>query len=632
MCGIAGFLDKSGEVGPEVLAAASRAIAHRGPDDAGTQIIAMHNGVGRVGLANRRLAILDLSPAGHQPMSDPATGNWIAYNGEIFNFREVREKLESRGAQFSSQTDTEVVLKAYAAFGENCLDHFRGMFAFAIWDNAEQRLFIARDRLGKKPLYYCEQNGCLLFASEVRAILATDLVPRRINPEAVQDFLCFGSVYDPNTLIEGVKALLPGRCLTWKAGEIDIKKYWDPLGFALGTQTAAQPDHIKDESEVVGRLQDLLTQAINLRMVSDVPVGVFLSGGIDSSVLVAALSNKQDNINTFSIVFKEGDYSEAKFSALVARRFSTIHHEITLTGEEFLTSIPEAIAAMDQPSVDGFNTFTISRAVARAGLKVALSGQGGDELFAGYNTFRTVPRMERLQRLERFLPSRLRSVVASSFPGRENSDRNRKLAALVEGNGFMVHPYFLSRMVFVPRQQELLMNNGNIQALRSSMAAKIGRAASLDSVNRVSYLELTNYMANTLLRDADCMSMANGLELRLPLLDHLLVEYVLSIPGAMKLDSHMPKHLLVKAMQGLLPQEIVHRPKQGFTFPFEHWMRGHLKASVESVLSRVDDGPLGRLLNRSAVLGVWQSFLEGKTSWSRPWSLYVLNRWCTNNV
>ncbi len=625
MCGIAGFIDRYGKIGTEALALASDAIAHRGPDDAGLHTISMSGG-GCAGLANRRLAIIDLSPAGHQPMHDPATGNWIAYNGEVFNFAELRDQLARRGVSFTSRTDTEVVLKAYAVFGESCLEYFRGMFAFAIWDNAAQRLFIARDRLGKKPLYYYQGDGFLLFASEIRALLATGLVPKRINPPAVEQFLSFGSAYDPQTLVEGVQALPPGCQMTWHAGKLEIRKYWNAAQFAAGQAVGM------DEPGVVRRLQERLTEAIHLRLVSDVPVGVFLSGGIDSSALVAALAGmQQQRISTFSVVFREDEFSEGEFSRLVARRFNTDHHEIVLTAGDFLSSIQDAISAMDQPSVDGFNTFIISRAVRRTGLKVALSGQGGDELFAGYDTFRTVPRMEKFQNLERVVPAALRSVAASAFPGRESSDRRRKLATLAEGNGSLVHPYFLSRMVFVPRQLRQLLKDRSANCVRTAMETSLAPAASLDAVNRVSYLELTNYMANTLLRDADCMSMANSLELRTPLLDHRLVEYVLSIPGGMKLDSRMPKHLLVKAMRGVLPDEIVFRPKKGFTLPFEHWLRDQLKGDVESVLAGISDGPLAATLDSAAVTQIWKSFLEGRTSWSRPWSLYVLDCWCRKN-
>ncbi|HSM85256.1 MAG TPA: asparagine synthase (glutamine-hydrolyzing) [Candidatus Limnocylindrales bacterium] len=631
MCGIAGFADITGKISAEALGAASRAIAHRGPDDAGTQILPMREGPGSVGLANRRLAILDLSPAGHQPMSDPATGNWIAYNGEVFNFHEVRRELERANVQFASHSDTEVILKAYAAWGLKCLDRFRGMFAFAIWDNAAQRLVIARDRLGKKPLYYYQGQGFLLFASEVRALLATTLVPGRIDQDAVKAFLAFGSVYDPATIVQGVRALPAGSYLVWQNGSLQIQEYWD-----LSAIVAASAEHApRTEEQALDRLHDLLLESIHLRMVSDVPVGVFLSGGIDSSAIVAALcSDGSRKVNTFSIVFKEAEYSEAEYSSLIARRFKTEHHEIELAPEDFLGSVPDAIQAMDQPSLDGFNTYTVSCAVRRAGLKVALSGQGGDELFGGYGTFREVPRMEKFMVLRAWLPSPVRSALSAALLAAGSGDRARTLAALAGENGSLPHPYFLARMLFVPEQQRQLLKqsrNGS-GALEQGMAESLRRARSFDPVNRVSFLELRNYMANTLLRDADCMSMATGLEVRVPLLDHRLVEYALSIPGAIKLDKRTPKHLLVKGLRGLLPDEIVHRPKKGFTLPFEKWLRGQLKSTVDAALTNIGRGALADVLQPAPVREVWDTFQQGKTSWSRPWALYVLDRWCQINL
>ncbi|MBZ5524454.1 MAG: asparagine synthase (glutamine-hydrolyzing) [Acidobacteriia bacterium] len=628
MCGIAGFADRTGKVSAEALNAASRALAHRGPDDAGLQVLRMGDGSGCVGLANRRLAILDLSPAGHQPMFDSDTGNWITFNGEVYNFRDLRCELEAQGAHFTSHTDTEVVLKAYGFWGERCLDRFRGMFAIAIWDAARQRLFLARDRLGKKPLYYCESDGLLLFASEVRALLATGLTGKRMNPAALEQFLEFGSVSDPETLIEGVQALPAGCCLTWQDGRTEVREYWD-------LASSAGADKTLQESAVILKLRALLDEALELRMVSDVPVGVFLSGGIDSSALVAELSGTCKDINTFSIIFKDADagYSEAESSRMIAHRFHTEHRELELSGADFLESIPEAIAAMDQPSVDGFNTFTISREVRRAGLKVALSGLGADELFAGYGTFASVPRMEKFLGLRRWIPHPLRAAISAAILESSGSDQRRKVSALVAGNGSTSHPYFLARSLFVPDQRRKLIS-AQLQAWVPGYGASVlpTRARNLDPVNRVSYLELRHYMANTLLRDTDCMSMANGLEVRAPFLDHRLVEYALSIPGELKMRTHTPKHLLVKAMQGLLPGEIVHRPKRGFTLPFERWLHGQLKSSVETVLAGLGDGPLGNVLAPAEVLQVWQKFLEGKTSWSRPWALYVLDRWCRNHL
>jgi asparagine synthase (glutamine-hydrolysing) len=364
-----------------------------------------------------------------------------------------------------------------------------------------------------------------------------------------------------------------------------------------------------------------------------VPVGVFLSGGIDSSALVSILSRSGIIPSTFSIVFREADFSEAQHSRAVAARFSTDHHEITVSQTEALAAIPAALSAMDLPSMDGINTYFVSQETRRAGVKVALSGLGGDEVFAGYSSFRTVPRMERFADFWKHVPGIVRRPVGSAFaalaPG---NDQNRKLASLARDNGRVPHAYFLSRMLFTPSQRDLLGRNldGAARELaEESQRDRLRRAGSLDPINRVSYLESRCYMLNTLLRDADFMSMSQGLEVRVPLIDHRLAKAVLALPGQWKLNG-TPKKLLVAAMAGSLPEEIVHRPKRGFTLPFEHWMRQELRPEIEPVLSkkRINDGPLGDLLDGSQVEQVWNNFLKGKTSWSRPWSLYVLQRWC----
>jgi asparagine synthase (glutamine-hydrolysing) len=616
------------------LERALEAIAHRGPDDSGLKVIKSSSPVPvEVCLGNRRLSILDLSPAGHQPMHDPATGNWIAYNGEVYNFRDVRARLEREGVEFSSQSDTEVILKAYGRWGEECLHEFRGMFAFAIWDEPRQRLFVARDRLGIKPLYYFAGGGRLLFASEVRALLKSGLVPRRLSPTGFSNYLTFGSVYDPATLIEGVKSLLPGHYLVWEGGHAEEVEYWD-VGRARGE--APSPAE-KSQEKILGELRELLLEAVSLRLVSDVPVGAFLSGGIDSSVLVGLLSrDAATRVNTFSIVFKEADYSEAPYSRSIARRFNTDHHETVLSQQDAFDAVPDAVAAMDQPTVDGINTYIVSREARRAGLKVALSGLGGDELFAGYDTFRTVAKMERFALAWSGFPAGLKNSVASAFTSlMPASDRNHKLSSLIRGDGVAAHPYILSRMLFTRKQQERLRRPDGGAAPEQAdraVAAALRRAEQFDPVNRVSYLELRNYMLNTLLRDADCMSMAHGLEVRVPLIDHKLVEYVFNLPGALKVNGGTPKHLLVKAAGDFLPDEVVHRPKRGFTFPFEHWLKGEFRAEMERELLSGGESPLDEFLRGAAVRKVWNEFLAGHVSWSRPWALYVLRRWCALNL
>lgn len=634
MCGIVGILARGTVVAPEVLEKATRSLAHRGPDDHGTVIVReqVPEAV-EIGLGNRRLAILDLSPLGHQPMQDPETGNWIVHNGEVYNFREVRAKLEREGVRFQSQSDTEVVLKAYGRWGETCLDEFRGMFAFAIWDAQRHRLFVARDPMGIKPLYYAQAGPYFLFASEIRTLLETGLVPRKVDEAGLLGYLTFGSVYEPATWIEGIRALPPGNFLTWERGTIREQPYWDLNTSAASGDSARGGASREALQESVYAAVD---ESVRMQLVSDVPVGVFLSGGIDSSSLVGILSRSGVRPSTFSIVFREAEFSEAEHSRAVAKCFQTDHHEITVSQDKVLEAIPAAIAAMDQPTVDGINTYFVSQQARAAGVKVALSGLGGDELFAGYSNFSTVPRMERFSETWQHVPGSLRAAAASAFVGlRSKNDQNRKLAALLRENGRLVHPYFLTRMLFTPGQRECLSKGANRQIserFEGSLRDRLAVAKTFDPVNRVSYLESRCYMLNTLLRDSDFMSMAHGLEVRVPLIDHRLAEQAMRLPGTWKINKAEPKPLLVGALRGALPDSIVHRPKRGFTLPFERWVRQALRPEVEGALRMIQNGPLGGELSAEAARAVWNDFESGKTSWTRPWALFVAQRWCEQNL
>jgi asparagine synthase (glutamine-hydrolysing) len=628
MCGIVGILARNAAVVPEILERATKSLAHRGPDDSGTIIIRdRSSGPLEIGLGNRRLAILDLSPLGHQPMHDPETGNWIVYNGEIYNFREVRKKLQDLGATFQGDSDTEVLLKAYGHWGNRCLQELRGMFAFAIWDAQRHRLFLARDPMGIKPLYYGSFGHHFLFASEIRTLLGTGLVPRVLDPAGLLNFLEFGSLYDPITLIQDVSALRPGHFLVLENGVVQESKYWD-----LVTEHHRPSAAVGKRSQLEDDLHSTLDESVRMQMVSDVPVGVFLSGGIDSSSLVGILRRSGLQLSTFSIVFREADYSEADYSRLVANKFATDHHEIICSQHDALEALPEAMAAMDQPTIDGLNTYFVSRQTRAAGIKVALSGLGGDEMFAGYSSFRSVPRMERFAGYLRHTPKFLNRLLANAYALiTRDTDQNRKLIALARGQGRLLHPYFLARMLFTPEQSNLLTTIGDSKVIERSLIyleENLDGARDLDPVNRVSYLESRCYMLNTLLRDSDVMSMAHGLEVRVPLIDHRLAEKLFALPGNWKLDPHTPKPLLVAALRGDLPGRIVHRRKQGFTLPFEHWLRDELHPGVETTLRRVADGPLASVLDPSSVLKIWRDFQQGRTSWSRPWALYVLQRWC----
>jgi asparagine synthase (glutamine-hydrolysing) len=633
MCGIFGIFSKQGRVPDAVLENAARSLAHRGPDDSGTVLVETHRRDRQVGLAHTRLSIIDLSPLGHQPMEDAPTGNWIVFNGEIYNFRELRAELEAAGNRFRSHSDTEVILTAYRTWGAASFGRLRGMFAFALWDASSQKLLLVRDPMGIKPLYYYDSEKYFLFASEVRTLLQTGLAPRRLDPPGVYSFLAFGSVYEPHTIIDGISAVPPGNIIAWENGMLSSREYWNMLPEFNSDATPGA----KNGAAAHG-LHERLRHAVRSHLVSDVPVGVFLSGGIDSSALVALMSSAGVRPTTFSLVFRESEFNEAEYSSLVAHRFDSDHHELLVSQQDALAAIPEALRAMDQPTIDGVNTFLVSARARAAGVKVALTGLGADEMFAGYSNFRDVPRLERLSGGFTRLPPLLRRPVAASVAALGGkSDRSRKLSQfasrLAANEDPVLHPYFLVRSLFAPAERQALFAE-DFHAAEAEMATELQPSVVasrlLDPVNRVSYLESHWYMRNTLLRDSDFMSMAHGLELRVPFLDRDLVEACFRIRGEEKLHGDTPKPLLLKNLGVDLPREIVHRPKRGFTLPFEHWLRREMRSIVEGALAK--DTDIQSLLDRDAVKAVWNRFLAGETSWSRPWSLFVLTRWCEQNL
>jgi asparagine synthase (glutamine-hydrolysing) len=581
---------------------------HRGPDDQG---IAQ---CGNVVLGNTRLAIIDTSAAGHQPMNDPVTGNWITYNGETYNFKALRDEMSG---PWSSNTDTEVVLRAYEKFGTEAFSKLRGMFALAIWDNQNQALVLARDPLGIKPLYYYASETQFVFASELRALLASGLIPRRLSAAGVDSYLANGSVEAPITIIEGIKQLLPGHVLHVRAkDQIEL----------IDTEFAAPtPQCVESNREdAVARVRHELEESVRLHLVSDVPLGVFLSGGMDSSALVALMSRVgTQRPRTFSVVFDEAKFAkftEAPFSRAVAERFNTDHSEIRLSDDRLLEILPDAIASLDQPTMDGINTFVVSSAVKSKGITVALSGLGGDELFAGYPSFRRALRFDAMSQLSK------RALRAASGVGQlavNGSVQRHKFWQLANSGGTAEDVYRISRQLFSTDAMKRITGRNGVNH------AQNGHQGDGDIVNTISRLELTGYMTNTLLRDTDAMSMAHSLEVRVPFVDTKVVDYVVSLPGEWKAPSRVvQKPLLVDAMADLLPREFLNRPKMGFTLPFEKWLQGKLRHEVGPVLENPGCG-----LNAQGVREVWRRFLEKPRAvgWSRPWALYVLAKWCEVN-
>jgi len=622
MCGILGLIGKRSPVFERALAAGVRAMAHRGPDDEGLAVLPLGADPDRwVGLGSRRLAILDLSPAGHQPMQEPLRGYWLIFNGEIYNFREIRTELEALGYSFSSNCDTEVLLKAYGAWGEACLDRLRGMFAFAVWDAQKERLFLARDRFGVKPLYYYQSSDLFIFGSEVRALLATGLIPRRAEPRGLASYLEFGSVQDPWTAVEGVRSLPAGHFLLWVRGGATDHTYWDLA------EVAATPPATDSLPEAVTKIYEILSQAVSLRLVADVPLGVFLSGGADSTA-IAILAQEANSrpIETFSVVFSDRRYSEDEYSSFVAKMLNTRHHRVTLTEERLLALLDKSIESMDQPSYDGFNTYAVSEATRREGATVALSGLGGDELFAGYPTFRSVPKLTALRNTVGWTRS-----ILKHWPSPVESHWLSKFLAVATES---THPYFIVRRLFTPHGVGALLQNdgkGDYHLRPSCQSELCSHVRQLGLLSQVSVLEARNYMLNTLLRDVDVMSMANSLEVRTPFLDHKLWEYVLPLAGRLKLDSGYPKPLLVGAFGTRIPKEIYARPKMGFTLPFDEWSKGVLRDSIEKEISNCP-AKGSWPINPRVTSMIWNDFLGGKTNWARPWSLFVLNRWIRRHL
>ena len=611
MCSISGILKFSSNL-RDVVQRMNDAQKHRGPDDQGIGQCEFHGG--EVLLGNTRLAIIDTSAAGHQPMNDPVTGNWITYNGETYNFKDLRDEIPG---PWSSNTDTEVVLRAYLQFGAEAFSKMRGMFALALWDNQKQTLVLARDPLGIKPLYYHASKDQFVFASELRALLASGSIPHKLSAAGVDSYLASGSVEAPLTIIDGIKQLLPGHVLHVKANEARQIELTD-------TEFATpKPQTIEgNRADAVARLRHELEESVRLHLVSDVPLGVFLSGGMDSSALVALMSRiGKHRPKTFSVVFDEAKFTEAPISRAVAERFNTDHSEIRLSEDRLLEILPTAIASLDQPTMDGINTFVVSRAVKSEGVTVALSGLGGDELFAGYPSFRRALRFDAMSQMSKRV---LRAAAGVGQVALNGSVQRHKFWQLANSGGKAEDVYRISRQLFSTDSVTRITGRNSVGG-----HARNGSQRGGDIVNTISRLELTGYMTNTLLRDTDAMSMAHSLEVRVPFVDTRVVDYVLSLPGEWKAPSRVgPKPLLADALGDLLPREFLNRPKMGFTLPFEKWLQGSLRSEVGAVLESVGSG-----LNGQAVRDVWRRFLEKPRAvgWSRPWALYVLSRWCEVN-
>ncbi|MBM3250624.1 MAG: asparagine synthase (glutamine-hydrolyzing) [Candidatus Nealsonbacteria bacterium] len=632
MCGITGLIGPKNLIQEDRLKAIASFFAHRGPDDEGVEIIPLPGSDQIVGLVHRRLSIIDLSLTGHQPMQDQKTGNWIVFNGEIYNYRELRGELEEQGHVFHSNSDTEVILKAYASYGRKCIEKLRGMFAFGLFDVKAQKIFLAVDRFGIKPLYFYRQEGLFVFSSEVRTLLKAEIVGKMIEPLAIESFLAYGAVQAPLTIIKGVKAMLPAQLLIYdcvtRAMHQEI--YWKP-----------EQGRVKDEVP----FREFLLSSVRHHLVADVPIALFLSGGVDSSSLAILINEVTGGktLDSFSVTFAEKKYAEGKYAKIIGERFCARHHEIQLSDTDLRRLLPQAIGAMDQPTVDGINVYVISKTVRDAGIKVVLSGQGGDEVFGGYSTFKRIPRIQNIYNtLNKFVvPPYYRIAKLSKLLDKlrdRSSYIESKFSQLCAAEGTFLSTYLILRQLFAPGARKHLLINPLSEHLFNGIPEQVAQelksiSQSLDLFSAISLFELRLYLANTLLRDGDTMSMAHGLEVRVPYLDHVLVERVLNVPMQEKVDAKLPKALLLRQVIDKIPREVYSRPKMGFTFPWENWLRGYLRPEIEEIFfgSRANE-IVG--FNRNIYQILWKEFLQRKKgiTWARIWALYVLLLWIDKNI
>ena len=620
MCGIAGIFGWKGtpEEARERVNRMNDRMAHRGPDDQG--VFAEEN----IALGHRRLAILDLSPAGHQPMYSADNDLVIVFNGEIYNFREVRELIPE--VQFKTESDTEVILAAYKKWGKECVHRFNGMFAIAIWDRKQKELFIARDRMGIKPVYYYKKDNLLVFASEIRSLIASGLVPSRISESSLTDYFSYQTVHAPNTIIQDVLMLMPGHHMTVKESSCTISRYWSLTG------NRSRASENKSYNEVCHDIRELLTAAVQRRLISDVPFGAFLSGGIDSSAVVGLMASvMRMPVKTFNISFDEGAFSEATYARTIAERFDTEHHEFRLTPADFLNYLPSALASLDHPSGDGPNSWVVSKITRENGVTMALSGLGGDELFAGYPVFNRTQKIAGIEWLGK-LPRGSRALAGKLIAALKPGTAGDKLKEFMELESWGIeHTHPISRRTTHRNRIKGLLSVPMEADRTETIIRELLQEskAPLPLLSQVSVAEISTYMQNVLLRDTDQMSMASALEVRVPFLDYTLAEYVLGVNDKYK-SPVFPKKLLVDSLNGLLPDEIVHRKKMGFTFPWEQWMRGELKSFCGDRIMSLARRPF---INGKELEKRWHDFVSGQpgTRWPEIWICVVLEDWLTAN-
>jgi asparagine synthase (glutamine-hydrolysing) len=584
MCGICGIVGRADE---QLIRKMLGRIAHRGPDDEGVYLERTSSG-DFAALGHRRLSIIDLSPAGHEPMSDDTGQIWLTYNGEIYNFKDIRAQLETLGYQFRSQTDAEVIIYAYREWGVKCLDQFNGMFAFAIWDSRDNTLFAARDRLGIKPFYYAETPAGFAFASEIKSFLEIPGFRREIDLEALDQFMTFLWTPDPLTAFKGVYKLPPAHFLTWKSGRIEIEQYWD---------VKFEEDESLSEDEWAERVREQISRSVKMQMISDVPLGAFLSGGLDSSSIVAlmtAAASQQVSAYTFGFRAEDLRYDitedDLKYSRVVAERFDIDYREEYLD-PAVMELLPRLVYHLDEPVADpAIITSYLICNLARERLTVLLSGMGGDEVFAGYPRHAAVRIADVYNAIPEFISKPLVQALPGGRPGRfkallRNTRKLARSAALPDRERFLgFGTYFTADQKSELYSSDLSSVAAGFDAY-SQHRKYFDRVAGEDFINQMLYIDLKTFLPCLNLTYTDKTSMASSVEVRVPLLDHVLVELAAAIPARLKLRGLTRKYILKKAAEAWLPRRVIHRKKAGFSAPIRAWLAGDLRDMVEDLLS-----------------------------------------------
>ncbi len=585
MCGIYGYLSPTGTIDPTILRRMGHPLKHRGPDDEGEVIL--DSSEVSVGLGHKRLSIIDLSPAGKQPMANEDETIWITFNGEIYNFREIRKELEGKGHKFRSHSDTEVIVHLYEELGTKCLERLNGMFAFALWDAKQKSLFLARDRTGKKPLHYCVHRGHFLFASEIKALLQHPLVSREIDLKSLNKYLAYEYVPAPNSIFKAIKKLEPGYCLLFRGGAAVTSQYWDiPM--------EDYPISDRTEAQYIDELKELLERAVTARLeAADVPVGLFVSGGLDSGVVAAIARKAKENLQCFSIGFEEASFDESRYAQQVARSLGIKHHLKVFRAQEMLHMVERLPEILDEPLADPsiLPLYLLSQFAAEH-MKVVLSGDGGDELFAGYQTYQAHKLVTFYDALPGFVKESVKAFAFRLPVSHKYLSLDFKIKQFLKGVGVSSEVrFFLWRGAFSNAERHALLRPEVRLELQNENAYEeiyryVRKSGLTKELERILYLSMKLYLQDNNLVTVDRASMANGLEVRSPLLDRDVVDFVCRLPMEYKLNGLKTKYILKKVAEELLPRNIVYRKKKGFGVPLAKWLTGELREFMLDYLSQ----------------------------------------------